>query len=101
MTHVNVPPQAPKGIRLTRLGHRVYSDKIVEQRDPRGRAHYWIGGGEPSWEDLEGTDMGAIHDGYVAVTPVHLDLTNHAALARLSDWGPALTAQMKGHDRRR
>jgi hypothetical protein len=45
--------------------------------------------------------MGAIHEGYVAVTPVHLDLTNHAALARLSEWGPALSAQMKGHDRRR
>jgi len=101
LINVNVPPQTPRGIRLTRLGHRVYSGKIVEQRDPRGRSHYWIGGGEPAWEELEGTDMGAIHDGYVAVTPVHLDLTNHGALARMTDWGPALTAQMKGHERRR
>lgn len=101
LLNVNVPPQTPLGVRLTRLGHRVYSDKIVEQLDPRGRTHYWIGGGEPAWEGLDGTDMGAIHDGYVAVTPLHLDLTNHAALARLGDWGPALTAQMKGHDRRR
>src|SRR6185503_14610757 len=95
LINVNVPPQTPRGIRLTRLGHRVYSGKIVEQRDPRGRSHYWIGGGEPAWEELEGTDMGAIHDGYVAVTPVHLDLTNHGVLARMTDWGPALTAQMK------
>ena len=101
LLNVNVPPQTPRGIRLTRLGHRVYSDKIVEQRDPRGRSHYWLGGGEPAWEALEGTDMGAIHEGYVAVTPVHLDLTNHAALARLSEWGPALTAQMKRRDRGR
>ena len=41
--------------------------------------------------------MGAIHEGYVAVTPVHLDLTNHAALARLASWGPALTTQLKRH----
>jgi 5'-nucleotidase len=99
LINVNVPPQTPRGIRLTRLGHRVYSDKIVEHADPRGRTHYWIGGGAPAWEELDGTDMGAIHDGFVAVTPVHLDLTNHAALARLSDWGPALSAQLKRHGR--
>ena len=97
LINVNVPPQTPRGIRLTRLGHRVYSDKIVEHTDPRGRTHYWIGGGAPAWEELDGTDMGAIHDGFVAVTPVHLDLTNHAALARLSEWGPALSAQLKRH----
>src|SRR2546428_9800566 len=45
LLNVNVPAQPPRGIRLTRLGHRVYSDKIVEQADPRGRSHYWIGGG--------------------------------------------------------
>jgi 5'-nucleotidase len=99
LLNVNVPPQTPRGIALTRLGHRVYSDKIVEQLDPRGRSHYWLGGGDPAWEALEGTDMGAIHEGYVSVSPVQLDLTNHAALARMTDWGPALTAQMKGHGR--
>jgi 5'-nucleotidase len=97
LINVNVPPQTPRGVRLTRLGHRVYSDKIVEQTDPRGRTHYWIGGGAPAWEELDGTDMGAIHEGYVAVTPVYLDLTNHAAVARLGSWGPALTAQLKRH----
>ncbi|HYE89898.1 MAG TPA: 5'/3'-nucleotidase SurE, partial [Terriglobales bacterium] len=96
LINVNVPPQTPRGVRLTRLGHRVYSDKIVEQTDPRGRTHYWIGGGAPAWEELDGTDMGAIHEGYVSVSPVQLDLTNHAALARMADWGPALTAQMRG-----
>ena len=101
LINVNVPPQTPRGIRLVRLGHRVYSDKIVEQQDPRGRAHYWLGGGEPAWEALEGTDMGAIHEGYVSVSPVQLDLTNHAALVRLADWGPALTAQLKGASERR
>jgi len=95
LLNVNVPPQAPRGLRVTRLGHRVYSDKIVEHTDPRGRTHYWIGGGEPSWEALEGTDMAAIHEGYVAITPVHLDLTNHGAVTRMAEWGSALSAQLK------
>src|SRR5258705_9496015 len=51
LLNVNVPAQPPHGIRLTRLGHRVYSDKIVEQADPRGRSHYWIGGGGPPPDD--------------------------------------------------
>ena len=101
LLNVNVPPEAPRGLRITRLGHRVYSDKIVEQSDPRGRTHYWIGAGSPAWEALEGTDMGAIHDGCVAVTPLHLDLTNHGALARMSEWGSALGAQLKRDGGRR
>ncbi len=77
LLNVNVPAIAPRGLRFTRLGHRVYSEKIVEQVDPRGRTHYWLGAGPPEWEALDGTDMGAVHEGFVSVTPVHLDLTNH------------------------
>jgi 5'-nucleotidase len=95
LLNVNVPAGSPRGLRFTRLGHRVYSDKIVEHVDPRGRTHYWLGTGEPTWETLEGTDMGAVHEGYVAVTPLHLDLTNHRALAVMADWPPALDAQMR------
>ena len=101
LVNVNVPPQAPRGLRVTRLGHRVYSDKIVEQSDPRGRTHYWIGAGAPAWEALDGTDMGAIHDGYIAVTPLHLDLTNHGAVARMDDWSAALSSQLKRDGERR
>src|SRR5262245_4015980 len=100
LLNVNVPATPPRGIRMTRLGHRVYSDKVIEQTDPRGRTHYWIGGGEPQWEALEGTDMGAVHEGYVAVTPLHLDLTNHRAVAQLSDWQPSLNAQFRRGARR-
>src|SRR2546426_4894885 len=93
LLNVNVPAQPPRGIRLTRLGHRVYSDKIVEQADPRGRSHYWIGGGEARWDDLDGTDMGAVHEGFISLTPLHLDLTNHRALVQLNDWPAGLNAQ--------
>ena len=95
LLNVNVPAGEPKGLRFARLGHRVYSDKIVEHVDPRGRTHYWIGTGEPTWEALEGTDMGAVHDGFVAVTPLHLDLTNHRALAVMGHWPAALDGQLR------
>jgi 5'-nucleotidase len=95
LLNVNVPSGPVKGIRLTRLGHRVYQGKIVEQKDPRGRVHYWIGAGPPAWEALEGTDMGAVHEGYAAVTPVHLDLTHHRALAQMAEWEPGLNAALR------
>src|SRR5689334_24086552 len=63
LLNVNAPADTPKGIRFTRLGHRVYTGKVTEQNDPRGRTHYWLGGGPPEWEALEGTDMGAVHEG--------------------------------------
>ncbi|HXG04704.1 MAG TPA: 5'/3'-nucleotidase SurE [Candidatus Binatia bacterium] len=100
LLNVNVPPGRPRAVRMTRLGRHVYSGKIVEQRDPRGRVHYWIGGGAPRWEALEGSDMAAVHEGDVSVTPLHLDLTHHRALASLADWSAALSAQWKREARR-
>ncbi|MGH7356263.1 MAG: 5'/3'-nucleotidase SurE [Candidatus Rokuibacteriota bacterium] len=95
LLNVNVPVGAPRGLRVTRLGHRVYREKIVEQTDPRGRTHYWIGAGPPEWEALDGTDMSAVHEGFVALTPLHIDLTNHRAVAHLGEWSAALTAQLR------
>ncbi|MGH7388838.1 MAG: 5'/3'-nucleotidase SurE [Candidatus Rokuibacteriota bacterium] len=95
LLNVNVPPATPRGMRVTRLGHRVYMEKIVEQQDPRGRTHYWIGGGEARWDALEGTDMGAIHEGFVSISPLHLDLTHHRAVAQLADWSVRLTSQLR------
>ena len=95
LLNVNVPADPPRGIRVTRLGHRVYSGKIVEQIDPRGRTHYWIGGGEPAWELLDGSDMAAVNEGFVSVTPLHMDLTSHRALAEMREWSPTLSAQLR------
>ncbi len=100
LLNVNVPAGRPRGVRMTRLGHRVYAEKVVPQQDPRGREHYWIGAGEPTWEPQEGSDIEAVQAGFVSVTPLHLDLTNHQALARMRDWSIALTAQLRG-DRKR
>jgi len=81
LLNVNVPdiPKS-KGIKLTRQGKRVYDNSIQEMLDPRGRKHYWIGGGTPLWHTGEDTDFEAIRKGFISVTPIHLDLTNYRAL---------------------
>ncbi|MEK6665122.1 MAG: 5'/3'-nucleotidase SurE [candidate division NC10 bacterium] len=100
LLNVNVPGGRPKGIRFTRLGHRVYKEKMVEEKDPRGKTYYWIGAGPPLWDDREATDIIAVQDGYAAVTPLHLDLTHYAALRRLGDWEAALNAQLRPRRKR-
>ncbi len=84
--NVNVPDKKPVGIKLTRQGKRIYGDAVVQNCDPRGRSYYWIGAGELGFQSLEGTDFHAVQNGYVSVTPLHLDLTNYAAMDRLRQW---------------
>jgi 5'-nucleotidase len=84
--NVNVPDRMFQGLRLTRQGKRVYEDAVVKNLDPRGRSYYWIGAGKLGFQDLAGTDFHAVHNGYVSVTPLHLDLTNYASMERLRQW---------------
>jgi 5'-nucleotidase len=95
LLNVNVPGERPKGIRLTRLGHRVYREKAIQETDPRGRPYFWIGAGPPVWEEDRDSDIAAVHEGYASVTPLHLDLTHHGALKRLEGWEGALNAVLK------
>ncbi len=76
----NLPRSRIKGIRFTRQGKRTYENAIHETYDPWGRKHFWIGGGTPSWEDRDDTDIVAVMKGYVSITPLHLDMTNYEAL---------------------
>jgi len=89
LLNVNVPEtpegEEPRGFRLARQGRRRYSDAITQHVDPRGRAYYWIGGDEIEGREEEGTDFAAIAAGMIAVTPIHIDLTNHASWERLGD----------------
>ena len=84
LLNVNFPAGAPLGVRWTRLGKRSYRQTVVEKRDPKGRKYYWIAG-TPEWEHEAGTDYEALMAGYVAVTPLHLDLTDYPGL---EDPGP-------------
>lgn len=87
----NLPEKEIRGIRFTRQGRRIYDDAIKETFDPWGRKHYWIGGGTPYWDEREHTDTRVILNGYISITPLHLDLTNHEALLHLrNSWEPLL-----------
>src|SRR2546425_3225546 len=81
--NVNFPVVEFKGVRVTRLGKRIYSEGVIERLDPRGRKYYWIGGDPPTWHPGEGTDFEAVQNGYISITPLHLDLTHHDSIPRL------------------
>jgi len=71
------------GVMLTRQGVRIYRDVLEKRLDPRGRPYYWIAGDPPSGVKEDGTDYGALQEGYVSITPLKMDMTDFAALERL------------------
>ncbi|MCJ7678639.1 MAG: 5'/3'-nucleotidase SurE [Anaerolineales bacterium] len=87
LLNVNVPArpqQELRGMTLTRQGLRVYRDALVRREDPRGRPYYWIGGEAPTGILEQGTDLWALSEGWVSITPLHLDLTAYPALSSLA-----------------
>ncbi|MCL5022374.1 MAG: 5'/3'-nucleotidase SurE [Nitrospirae bacterium] len=92
--NVNVPNlhrEFVKGFKFTRQGKRVYDNSIQDVFSPRGERYYWIGGGVPYWEHAEDTDIAAIEEGYVSITPLYLDFTNYSALEFLKKKFPTFT----------
>jgi 5'-nucleotidase len=89
LINVNFPASAPekvKGIRAVRQGFHDYSrGNVVEGRDPRGQTYYWFGLEAIEHTLDHGTDLEAIDDGYISVTPLHLDLTHHSSLGNIAD----------------
>jgi 5'-nucleotidase len=81
-----LPYEQIRGIQATRQGLRIYRDELVERRDPRGRPYFWIGGDAPLGVIEEGTDIGALHEGMVSITPLQLDLTAHSLISAVQGW---------------
>jgi 5'-nucleotidase len=89
LLNVNVPSRAPeeiRGVKVTKLGKRVYRDAVVRKTDPRGRAYYWIGGQPPIWCSGEETDFEAVEQGIISVTPLQLDLTDYKSMHMVRTW---------------
>lgn len=87
--NINVPdlPYSEiQGFKVTRLGRRHASEPVVQQLDPRGLPIYWIGPAGEALDASEGTDFEAVEQGYVSMTPLKIDLTQHQAIEDLSDW---------------
>jgi 5'-nucleotidase len=87
--NVNVP-DCPwgeiAGLQVTRLGKRHRSASAIKSQDPHGRPIYWIGASGSEQEAGPGTDFYAIKQGFVSVTPLHVDLTRYSALEAMSEW---------------
>ncbi len=73
-------------IEVTRQGRRIYRDELYKRQDPRGRNYYWIGGERPSGHIIEGTDVAAIADNKISITPLKLDLTSYTLLEKIKGW---------------
>ncbi len=82
----DLPEDKIKGIRSTRLGFRHKSEPVVKAFDPKGNPVYWVGPAGPGQDAGLGTDFHAIANNYVSVTPIKIDLTDHAGVDRLAGW---------------
>ena len=82
----HLPYDQIKGYRITYQGIRIYKDALIVQHDPKGKPMYWIGGEYPSAHMDEGSDYHAIENGYISITPLQLDLTNHEIIPDLENW---------------
>ncbi|HET9294986.1 MAG TPA: 5'/3'-nucleotidase SurE [Gemmatimonadales bacterium] len=75
-----------KGIRVTRLGSRFFSESLTRMKDPWGREIFWIGGGTITWTGGEDSDHRAVAEGYISITPLHMDLTDFPRLDTVTGW---------------
>ncbi len=87
LLNVNVPAGDIQGIEITTQGKRRYAGRVDKRVDPSGRSYYWIGGDVLPEELEEGTDVKAVADDRISVTPVHLDLTGYGSLDEIRTWG--------------
>lgn len=86
LLNVNVPHlplDQLKGWQITRQGKRVYEDQLFTNYDPQGKPYYWIGGKFPGGLPEDGTDIGALKQGFVSIMPLHLDLTDYQSHTRM------------------
>jgi len=94
LLNVNVPLGAIKGVKVTRQGIKNARPVITEHIDPRGKPYFWIGEQYFRSNAEDGTDYRAIEDGYISVTPLKSDMTDHGALTAIGSWGYLTTAEL-------
>jgi 5'-nucleotidase len=95
LLNVNVPAQdAPfRGIKVTKLGVRKYQDVFERRQDPRGRTYYWLAGEAIETGEAPDSDVMAVRDNYISLTPIQYDLTHYPLLETVKDWQLGLKAK--------
>ncbi len=89
LLNVNIPNTSEEnllGAVVTRLGRRHTAQPVIKQINPRGETIYWMGAAGDAKDNVKGTDFWATAHGYVSMTPLQADMTNHASLAAFRDW---------------
>jgi 5'-nucleotidase len=87
LINVNCPAGEPAGVEVTKLGKRIYNDELKLVDEESGRRRYEIYGWQPGYEEIDGTDLHAVAQKRISVTPIHFDLTDHGGLETLRQWG--------------
>jgi 5'-nucleotidase len=82
----DLPPDQMRGVAVTRQGRRRYEGRLDKRSDPRGQPYYWLSGDLLDEQGDPDTDVRALAEGKISITPVQLDLTNHAFLPELRGW---------------
>ncbi len=82
----NLEKEEIKGIKVTSTGHRKYQDFVKEQKDPRGRTIYWIGGAKPVWSQEGNTDFKAISNKEISITPISPNFNKVSAQEKIEQW---------------
>lgn len=78
--NVNIPPPPVKGMKVVKLGQKRYNPEIIQKKDPRQNTYYWIGTGIPQAIGDKNSDVNAIKQGYITVTPLQTDLTDYPSM---------------------
>jgi 5'-nucleotidase len=82
----NLPFDKIKGVAITRQGKRAYREELIKRMDPRGKVYYWIGSKGVIDIPEDGTDVKALAEDMISITPLHLDLTDYTFLEKLKTW---------------
>lgn len=82
----NLPLGQVRGFTVTRMGESRFVETFDRRTDPRGNVYYWMDGALEQSGETEGSDLDALQRGYVSLTPIWFDLTNHSALPVLQQW---------------
>jgi 5'-nucleotidase len=78
--NINIPSTPIKGVRITGLGQKRYEPEVIEKKDPRGRLYYWIGTSHPTGSGDATSDIRAVAEGFISITPLHTDLTDYGMM---------------------
>jgi 5'-nucleotidase len=98
LLNVNIPEiesiESLKGVKATRLGVKKYRNNFEERKDPRGNSYYWLAGELIQDEIGEDTDIYAVRNGYVSITPIHIDLSGYEEIKKISSWNISLNKNL-------